>query len=347
MVNRLERGPMRAVVLKEPGVLQVESVPDATPEPGELLLRVHNCGICGSDLHAAKFGIGMPPDTIMGHEFAGEIAALGEGVEGWKVGERVTSLPYMSCGVCEACRRGDGYHCPTTRPIGLGPIPGAYAELVRVQPASVLRVPDSVTMRQAALVEPLAVGLHGVRLGEIGPDTACVVMGAGPIGVVTILWARHVGARVVVASDPSPGRRALATRLGAHVVVDPNATDPGAALRELAGVDPQVVIECVGIKGTINTAMVLAGVHGRVVVLGVCAEMDEIFPLVGIMKELELSFALAYSRDEFAEALEALRAGTIDVAPLVTDVIGLADVPEAFRALERPTTQCKVLIEFP
>lgn len=338
---------MRAVVLKEPGILKLESVPDAVPEAGEILLRVRECGICGSDLHAAKFGIGMPPDTIMGHEFAGEIAALGEGVEGWKVGERVVALPYMSCGTCEPCRRGNGYHCPSSRPIGLGALPGAYAELVRVQPAQVLRVPDGVTMRQAALVEPLAVGLHGVRLGPVRPDTACVVMGTGPIGAVTILWARHAGARAIVASDPSPGRRDLAMRLGAHVVVDPTRHDPAAALRDLAGVDPQVVLECVGVKGTLNGAMLLAGIHGRIVVLGVCAETDEIFPLVGIMKELEVAFALAYSRAEFAESLDALRTSAIDVAPLVTDVIDLADVPEAFRALERPSTQCKVLIEFP
>lgn len=338
---------MRAVVLKEPGVLKLESVPDAAPEPGEILLRVRDCGICGSDLHAAKFGIGMPPDTIMGHEFAGEIAALGEGVEDWKVGERVVALPYMSCGACAWCRRGNGYHCPSSRPIGIGALPGAYAELVRVQPAHTLRVPDAVTMRQAALVEPLAVGLHGVRLGRVRPETACVVMGAGPIGAVTILWARHAGARGIVASDPSPGRRALAERLGAHAVVDPTAQDPAAALRSLAGgVDPELVFECVGVKGTINAAMLLAGSHGRVVVLGACAETDEIFPLVGIMKEIELAFALAYGRAEFAEALDALATGAIDAAPLVTDVIDLADVPEAFHALERPSTQCKVLIEF-
>lgn len=337
---------MRAVLFKEPGVLAVESVPDPKPEPGEILMRVRNCGICGSDLHAAKFGIGMPSDTIMGHEFSGEIAALGERVEGWRVGERITSLPYMSCGTCDACRRDDGLHCAAMRAIGLGPLPGAYAELVRVHPRSVLRVPDEVSFRHAALVEPLAVGLHGVRLGPIRPDTACVVMGAGPIGAVSILWARHAGARAVVASDPSPGRRTLATQIGAHAVVDPTADDPARVLRELAGVDPQVVLECVGVKGTINTAMLLAGTRGRIVVLGVCAETDEIFPLVGITKELEMAFALAYSHSEFAEALAALRLGTIDVAPLVTDVIDLADVPEAFRALERPSTQCKVLIEF-
>jgi (R,R)-butanediol dehydrogenase/meso-butanediol dehydrogenase/diacetyl reductase len=337
---------MRAVLLKEPGVLKLESVPDAEAQPGEILLRVRDCGICGSDLHAAKFGIGMPADSIMGHEFAGEIAALGEGVEGWRVGERVVSLPYMACGECDPCRRGDGLHCGTMQTIGIGMLPGAYAELVRVHPASLLRLPAEVSFRQAALVEPLAVGLHGVRLANVGPETTCVVMGAGPIGAVTILWARHAGARAIVASDPSPGRRALATRLGAHAAVDPNASDPAAALRTLASVDPAVVFECVGVKGTINAAMLLAGLRARIVVLGVCAETDEIFPLIGITKELALAFALAYSRDEFAEALEALRTGTIDAAPLVTDVIDLADVPDAFRALERPRTQCKVLIEF-
>jgi (R,R)-butanediol dehydrogenase/meso-butanediol dehydrogenase/diacetyl reductase len=172
-------------------------------------------------------------------------------------------------------------------------------------------------------------------------------MGAGPIGAVTILWAKREGARAIVASDPSAGRRELAARLGAERAVDPNATDPAAALQALTGLDPGVVFECVGVKGTIHGAMLLAGTRGRVVVLGVCAETDEIFPMIGITKELELQFALAYSHAEFAEALEALRARTIDVAPLVTDVIDLADVPEAFRALERPSTQCKVLIEFP
>ncbi len=338
---------MRAVVWKEPGVLQVESVPDAVPEAGEVVLRVHACGICGSDLHAAKGGMGLPPDCIMGHEFSGEIAALGDGVDGWALGERVVALPYMSCGTCPACLAGRGFNCAAMRAIGLGGVPGAYAELVRVQPSCMLRIPDDVTMRQAALVEPLAVGLHGVNLGRVGADTACVVMGAGPIGAVTVLWARHAGARAIVASDPSPGRRELAARLGAHAVVDPNAEDPAAALRAHAGVDPGVVFECVGVKGTINQAMLLAGVRGRVVVLGVCAEMDEILPLVGIAKELELAFGLAYSRDEFAAALEALRTNSIDVAPLVTDVIDLAAVPDAFRALERPSTQCKVLIEFP
>jgi len=337
---------MRAIVWKEPGVLRLESVAEPAAERGELLLKVRDCGICGSDLHAAASGFGMAAGTIMGHEFAGEIAAVGEGVEGWRVGERVVSLPYMSCGGCAACAAGDGFRCAAVRTLGLGMLPGAYAEYLRVHPGSLLRIPPEVDFRQAALVEPLAVGLHGVRLGCVGADTDCIVMGAGPIGAVTVLWAKQAGARAIVASDPSPGRRALAARLGADLVVDPRAGDPGAALQAAVGRDAGVVFECVGVKGTLNAAMLLAGTRGRVVVLGVCAETDEIFPMIGITKELELAFALAYSREEFAAALDALRRRTLDVTPLVTDVIDLADVPEAFRALARPGTQCKVLIEF-
>lgn len=337
---------MRAILLKEPGVLRVESIAPPAPEPGEILLKVRYCGICGSDLHAASHGLQMPPDAILGHEFSGEIAALGDGVAGWRVGERVVSLPFMSCGTCPACAQGDAMLCPQLRGIGLGQLPGAYAEYVRVHPASVLRVPPEVDLRTAALVEPLAVGLHGVRHGRLGPDSGCVVMGAGPIGLVILLWARAAAVGTVVVSERAEGRRALAGRLGARAAVDPAAGDPAAAVRAITGRDPEVIFECVGAQGTLNAAMLLAGVRGRVVVLGVCVEPDEILPLSGVLKELEIKFALGYSKAEFAEALEALRSGRIDVAPLVTDVIGVDLVPDAFAALATPTTQCKVLIEF-
>ena len=336
---------MRAVVLKEPGVLRVESVPDPEPAPDEILLRVRNCGICGSDLHAAKYGLQMPADAILGHEFAGEIAGLGSQVEGWRVGERVVSLPYMSCGTCPACQRGDGILCPALRGIGLGQLPGAFAEYVRVHPGSLLRIPPEIDFRTAALVEPLAVGLHGIHHSRLTSESSCLVLGAGPIGLVTLLWARDAGVSHVVVSELAAGRRELAARLGAEVV-DPAAHDPAAVIRACTGRDPEVIFECVGARGVLNTAMMLAGIRGRIVVLGVCIEPDEILPLTGILKELELKFALGYSKQEFADALEALRSGRIDVGPLVTDVIDLDLVPETFHALAAPTTQCKVLIEF-
>jgi (R,R)-butanediol dehydrogenase/meso-butanediol dehydrogenase/diacetyl reductase len=337
---------MRAVLLKEPGFLRVETVPEPEPEADEILLRVRDCGICGSDLHAVKHGLQMPSDTILGHEFSGEIAAVGARVEGWRIGERVVSLPYMSCGACPACERGDGILCPALRGIGLGQLPGAFAEYVRVHPASLLRIPPELDFRTAALVEPLAVGLHGIHHARLDRESGCLVLGAGPIGLVTALWARDAGARHVVVSELAAGRRVLATRLGL-AAIDPQTSDPAAAVRAATGREPDVVFECIGARGTLATAMMLAGVRARVVVLGVCLETDEILPLTGILKELELGFALGYNKGEFAEALEALRTGRLDVIPLVTDVIDLELVPETFSALAAPTTQCKVLIEFP
>ena len=338
---------MRAAVLKEPGRLAIEEIPRPEPDPGEVLLRVRDCGICGSDLHAATHPVaGLPPGTIMGHEFSGEIAALGAGVDGWRVGEPAVSLPYMACGTCDACRGGDAMRCPAFRGIGLGQLPGAYAEYVRVHPASLLRIPDGVDFRTAALVEPLAVSLHGVRLAPVGHGTSCLIMGGGPIGLTTLLWCRALGALAVV-SEPADGRAVLARRLGAAATADPRRESPVDRLRQVSGRDAEVVFECVGVRGTIGEALGHACVRGTIVVLGASMEPEEIFPLQALLKELTVRFALAYSKDEFAETLDALRAGRIDVTGLVTDVVGLPELPGAFEALLCPNAQGKVLIEFP
>jgi (R,R)-butanediol dehydrogenase/meso-butanediol dehydrogenase/diacetyl reductase len=304
---------------------------------------VRDCGICGSDLHAVK---SMPPGTVFGHEFSGEVAAVGEGVSGWKVGDRVVSLPFFSCGECDRCEAGDGMFCMQIRGIGLGPVPGAYAELVRVQPGNSFHVPSGVTFRDGALVEPLAVGLHGVRRARLEKGDTCVILGAGPIGIATLVWARELGAKTVV-SDPSPGRRAMAEQLGATAVVDPQKHEPGFVALETAPGGPRVVFECVGVAGLIQSAMTIAPLRAQIVVLGVCMGNDEIFPITGILKELEIDFVLGYTRSEFRETLDSLASGRIDPRPMVTDVIDVGGVPEMFRTLATPNTQCKVLIEFP
>lgn len=337
---------MQAAVLKADGSLVVESVPAPHPEPGEVVLRVRDCGICGSDLHAAAHPWQLPPDSIMGHEFSGEVAELGSGVTGWREGERVVSLPYASCGTCPACVAGDSMRCPSLRGIGLGQLPGAYAEFVRADPKNLLRIPDGVSFRTAALVEPLAVGLRGVRRSRLAPGGSCVIMGAGPIGLVTLLWARQQGAATVVVSEMAAGRAQLAQRLGAAAVVNPSDGDPAAVLKERSGAEAALIFECVGVKGTLNAALTMAGTRGEVIVLGVCTDMDEIFPLAAILKELEVKFILGYTPEEFAMALGALADGSIDVQPLITDVIDLAELPATFQRLTRPSTQAKVLLEF-
>ncbi|MGH7822374.1 MAG: alcohol dehydrogenase catalytic domain-containing protein, partial [Candidatus Binatia bacterium] len=305
---------MKAAVLQDTATLAVEDVTAPTPEPGELVLAVRDCGICGSDLHAVK---SMPPGTIFGHEFSGEVAAVGEGVSGWKIGDRAVSLPFFSCGGCGRCQAGDGMFCMQIRGIGLGPVPGAYAELVRVQPANSFPVPAGVGFRDAALVEPLAVGLHGVRRASLRKGDTCVILGAGPIGIATLVWARELGAETVV-SDFSPGRRAMAERLGATVVVDPKNDETGFVAQRLSADGPRVVFECVGAAGLIQSAMSVAPLRAQIVVLGVCMGTDEIFPITGILKELEIDFVLGYTRSEFKETLCALASGRIDPRAMIT-----------------------------
>jgi (R,R)-butanediol dehydrogenase/meso-butanediol dehydrogenase/diacetyl reductase len=338
---------MKAAAFKEQNRMAVIEVPQPHPGPGEVVLKVHNCGICGSDLHAVQYGIGLPAGTVMGHEFCGEVFELGPGVRGFRVGERVTSLPFISCGDCEACRRDDGMHCARTRGLGLGQLPGAYAEYVLCGERSLLKLPDNVDSRAGALVEPLSVGLHGVNRARLQPGAGVVVMGAGPIGLSTLLWARAKGVPAVVVSELAPGRTELAMKLGASAVVNPTIEDPAEKVRSLTGRAPDVVFECIGVKSTLDSATNMVGLHGRVVVLGVCMEPDQIRPLTCILKEISIDFIVGYTRAEFQETIDALASGRIDPRPMITDIIGIDRVPEMFDALKNPGARAKVMVEFP
>jgi 2-desacetyl-2-hydroxyethyl bacteriochlorophyllide A dehydrogenase len=338
---------MKAVLYKGRNQLEVGELPKPSPGAGEVVLKVHNCGICGSDLHAVQFGLGLKPDCVLGHEFCGEIAEIGPQVSGYQTGERVCVVPFHSCGVCDHCRRGQGYHCEKMKSVGLGPLPGAYAEYVACSQASLLKLPDRLDSRQGALVEPLSVGLHGVNRSRVASGTPCVVMGAGPVGLATLLWCKAKGADPVVVSEIAPGRAALAQRLGASAVVNPREYNPAARVKELCGKLPEVVFECIGVKSTLNQAVGMVDKCGQVVVIGVCMEPDQIMPLNFIFKEVSVNFALAYARSDFDETIAALSSGRINADPLVTDIIALDQVPATFELLRTPTTQAKVLIEFP
>jgi (R,R)-butanediol dehydrogenase/meso-butanediol dehydrogenase/diacetyl reductase len=338
---------MKAAIFKGQNQMAVADVPKPTAGRGEVVLKVHACGICGSDLHAVQYGLGMPPDTVMGHEFCGEICEIGPDVKGFKLGERVTSLPYISCGDCEHCRAGDGMRCAAIRGIGLGQLPGAYAEYVLCGQSSLLKLPDNVSSRMGATVEPLSVGLHGLNRAGFRPGAACVVMGAGPIGLATLIWCKAKGAQAVVVSELAPGRFDVAQRLGATAVVNPQKENPGAKVKEITGREPDIVFECIGVKSTLQSAVEMVAPRGRVAVLGVCMEPDQIMPLACVLKEIRLDFVLGYSRAEFEETIAALSTGKIDVQPVITDVIGVDQVPQMFQALRKPTGQAKVLVEFP
>jgi (R,R)-butanediol dehydrogenase/meso-butanediol dehydrogenase/diacetyl reductase len=337
---------MRAGAFKQQNVVSIIDAPVPKAGPGEVVLKVHNCGICGSDLHAVQFGT-MRPGSILGHEFCGEIHEIGSGVRGFEVGQRVASLPWITCGECEPCLRGEGYHCRRNRVLGLGQLPGAYAEFVMCGERSLLKLPDSVSSREGALVEPLAVGLHGVNRARIKPGTGCVVMGAGPIGLATLTWCKAKGANPIIVSELAAGRADLALKLGATEIVNPTQQKPADRMRELTGKPPELVIECIGVKGTLGAAIDIAGTHGRVVVVGACMEPDTVVPMKCLMKEVAIEFAVGYTTAEFEETIEALANGKVNAKPLITDVIGLDEVPAMFDALRAPGNRAKVLLEFP
>lgn len=338
---------MRAAVLRELAKpLSIDEVPDPEPGPGDLVLRVKSSGVCGSDLHASALPPGLPAGTVMGHEFSGEVVAVGSAARSdWKVGDRACALPFIGCGRCAACLGGDGTQCASIQTTGLGQLPGAYAEYVRVGSSESLRLPASVTFQQGALVEPLAVGLHALRRARLSPGENVLVIGAGPIGLAVSLWARFFGARHVVMSEKAPGRLALAERFGATASVDASRENVAGAFHKEAGAPPDVIFECVGVPGLLQQCIMMAPARSRITIVGVCMQPDTILPVMAVIKELDLQFVIAYCKGDFQFILDMLDAERIAVDSMVTDVVGFEDFSQAFEALKQPTSQCKVMLE--
>jgi len=358
---------MRAVVMRG-GSLVVDTVPDPVPGPGEVLVRTVACGICGSDLHAVQHGpeavaalaamgarkvMDLSRDVVIGHEFSAELVEYGPGTaRGIAPGTAVCSVPMLP--------RPDGVEA-----IGFSnEVPGGYGELMLLAREMLLPIPNGLAPALAALTEPMAVGVHAVGLAGLGPHDVPLVIGCGPVGLAVIAALRLRGAAPIVAADFSPARRALAERMGAHVVVDPAATSPYASWQEaarartpeeaapesmLAPADgplrPAAIFECVGVPGVIDQIVQGAPSYARVVVVGVCMERDSFRPMLALGKELSLRFAFYYTGPEYAETLGAIADGRIDVAPLVTGRVGLDGVPGAFTELAHPDRHAKILIE--
>jgi threonine dehydrogenase-like Zn-dependent dehydrogenase len=323
------------------GSFAIADVAEPSPGPGELVLAVAATGICGSDLSTAPF---LSDGTIMGHEFAGVVVAAGSDVEAdWPVGSPVASMPVVGCTRCRACVTGDIAHCPDAEALGLGLASGALAEYVRVSAASSVRLDllagrAPVVVEDAALAEPLAVGLHAVTRAQVAPDDRVLVLGAGPVGLAVLHWLSRLPTGRIVCSDPAEGRRAAALEVGAHVAVAPD---------EISGVRGggfDVVVECVGKPGMVAAAMDASGVHGTVVIAGVCMSEDTFLPVAGVVKETTMHFVSYYTKAEFVAAARAVVTGTVDSSLFVTERVGLDDVGRVFDQLRAPNDQRKVLI---
>jgi threonine dehydrogenase-like Zn-dependent dehydrogenase len=377
---------MKAVVCQN-AELNVVELPEPTPGPGQVVLEVLHCGICGSDLHlryhcdhmkelvsriggAAQFPSSTDP-MLFGHEFCCEVLDYGPGcTRKLKPGTRVVAQPLL--------RNGDGIDM-----VGLSVrATGAYAERMLLQEATLVPVPNGLPSEMAALTEPMAVGWHAVRRSEIARKDVAIVIGCGPIGLAVICALKARGVRTVVASDFSTGRRNLAAACGADVVIDPAETSPYSnweefgffmdtpgllefvlgtreklnklpvpwwhvwRLAEAIGQAPArpVIFECVGIPGVVQQIIDGAPLMSRVVVVGVCMQVDRYEPALAVMKEIDLRFVMNHTPLEYRDTVHMIAAGKFNCAPLVTGEVGLAGVDNAFTALKDPESHAKILI---
>jgi threonine dehydrogenase-like Zn-dependent dehydrogenase len=357
---------MRAVVMRDK-TLVLDTVPEPTPAPGQVVVKTLACGICGSDLHALRFAdrmvdaarrSGMPAlldpgrDVVMGHEFCAEVVDRGpDGSGNLAPGTRVVSMPIA-------------FDAGGIKTIGYSnDLPGGYGEFMVLNEMLLLPVPNGLSTEVAALTEPLAVGWHAVNKANWTKEDVPLVIGCGPVGLAVIAALKVKGAAPIIAADFSPKRRELALQLGADIVVDPGALSPytswaGQAVPEgcdpsspltLMGLGPQprpgLIFECVGVPGILQQIVAGAPRHARVVVVGVFMESDTIEPAIGINKELNVQFVLGYTPQEFAETLGFLADGRIEAAPMITGKVGLDGIPAAFDELGHPEKHAKILAE--
>lgn len=325
--------------------MRIDDVPDPVPGPGEALVAVKACGICGSDLHALVYAdqlvaaaheAGAPltfdpaRDYIMGHEFTAEVVELGPATDGVPVavGDLVTSLPVAltATGIEPVGAYSNNYN-------------GGYAELMRLTAGMCLKVPNGLDARRAALTEPMSVGRHAVARAELKREEAAVVLGAGPVGLAVVAECKRLGVETIVVSDYSQRRREVALAMGATAAVDPAVDEPRL---DRGGV---VVFDAIGVPGTLHAAALAAPAMGRICVVGSCMQEDPWRPVLAQTKQLTVIFSFAYDPFEFADTLRAIAEGEIDVAPMITGVCGIDGVPAAFDALGHPDDHVKVLVE--
>lgn len=301
---------MRAVVYHRRRDLRVEERPVPDLGPGDALLRVSHCGVCGTDLHFVMDGWGRP-GSIGGHEFSGRIAALGAEVEGFAIGDAVVGGPEPGCGVCAPCRARKPSLCTGRGAPGMSEFQGAFAEFVRVPAAQLLRVPHGLPMRDAALAEPLAVALHGITLSGLEAGGRALVTGVGPIGLLTLAALRARGVEDVVVSEPSAVRRELALAIGARRAVEPDALEAPRMPFTLVAEPFDAAFECSGRASAVEAALAQLGKAGTLVLSGTGAERPPLDVHRVILNELSIAGAYCYDEGGMDEALALLASGAL------------------------------------
>jgi (R,R)-butanediol dehydrogenase/meso-butanediol dehydrogenase/diacetyl reductase len=307
---------MSAAVYQQPRTLAVESWPVPEPGPGEVVLRVSHCGVCGTDLHLVMEGWGQPR-SIGGHEYSGTIAALGAEVEGWEIGEAVVGGPEPGCGDCDPCRAHRPGLCVGHSKPGVDAFQGAFAEYKCVDAAQLLRIPKGLPIREAALCEPLAVALHGITLSRIRPGQRAFISGAGPIGALTLAALRARGIEDVEVSEPAPVRRKLAARLGASRVHEPSDLEVPVLPFDTAEPSVAAAFECSGHPDAFPAALARVERMGTLVIVGTGMRRPKLDANRVLLNELTITGAYNYDETGFADALDLLASGKLPTDLLI------------------------------
>jgi (R,R)-butanediol dehydrogenase/meso-butanediol dehydrogenase/diacetyl reductase len=339
--------------------LRIEDVEEpGGPRAGEVVVRVATCGICGTDLHEYVAGPIVTPvephpltgarnPQILGHEFAGEVVAVGSEVTSVREGDRVAIMPLAYCGRCAYCRRGLQHLCATMGCVGLSHAWGGMAELATVAEYQVVRLPDGVSFAQGALIEPTAVAAYGVERGGVAPGDKVLITGAGPIGALAALCAHAAGASTVYVSEPNPARRARAEGLGVASVLDPTALDvPGFLHEETGGIGVDVVIECSGHQNGFAAGIASLRKRGTLAQTGLFVGEATVEPMLWSLNDLTIVGTWCYWVYDFDRVAAQIGAGSLPVERVVTSSVALDGAPDAFERLAAGTAdEMKVLVD--
>ena len=342
---------MQAIVkeTRAPG-LKVATMPKPAPGPGEVLIAVRHAGVCGTDLHIADWDPWaqgrLHPPVIVGHEFAGEIVAVGDAVSGLKTGQLVTAEGHIVCGHCLQCRTGNGHICKNTRIIGVD-LNGAFAEYITMPATNVLPL-NGIPTTVGAVMDPMGNAFHTVLTADV-PGSTVLVVGCGPIGCFAVGIARAAGAARVIASDVNAKRLALAQRMGAHRVVNAGQEDVvRAVLDETAGEGADVVCEMSGVPSALHQAFAAVRMGGRVQLLGLPKGQVPIdFANEIIFKGITVYGVIGRRMYEtWHQMRRYLTAGLLDPTPVITHQFPLGKIEEALAAI-RAGDAGKIILEIP
>lgn len=325
---------MKSVALKDVKKFEIKEISEPVADGNKVLLNVTKSGICGSDIH--YWDNGEPEGLVMGHEFCGIVYDTGAR-EDLKIGDRVTALPITPCGVCSACVTGNPQYCRQTwsQAVGLSvDNPGGLTSKIAVRPDMVMKVPDSVSDEEVAMVEPTAVALHAVHLADIKVGDKVLVIGGGIIGLLSAMFARMEGASYVALTETNPARGNKAVELGvADSWHDARDTKTVANLVSMSEGGFDVVLECCGNSPAVSTALSTVKPGGLVTLVGVSLGTVTIPSIIAVMSELTIKGAIGYTKEEFKTCIDLMDNKKIDVMKFVDDVVGLNDVQKAYERL--------------